>query len=73
MFEMFVNSAKLFLRGKLFKDFGKVVQQWLIALAAAVVVTVLLATYVNLWLGAIVGGAVGGALIPYLFKDLKYA
>ncbi len=73
MFEMFLNSARLFLRGKLFKDFGQVLRQWLIGFVVAVAATVALAVFVNPWVGAVVGGLLGGALVPYLFKDLKYA
>jgi uncharacterized membrane protein len=29
-------------------------------------------SFVNPWLGMIAGGAAGGALLPWLFKDLKY-
>lgn len=72
MFEMFLNSAKLFLRGKLFSDFGLLLRQAAIGVLVAVVATVLLALFVNVWLGAIVGGLVAGVSAPYLFKDLKF-
>ena len=72
MFGMFLSSAKLFLQGKLFRDNGAVFRSWIIGFAVAVVLILGLATYVNLWLGAAVGGLVGGALMPWLFRNLKY-
>lgn len=72
MFDMFLNSAKLFLRGKLFQDFGQVLKQWLIGLAITLIVLLALSWLVNTLTAAIIGGLLGGALMPYLFKDLKY-
>lgn len=74
MYEMFVNSLKLFLKGKLFRDPSAVLRQWLIGLAATILVLALLAA-VGLphWLAILVAAGAGGALQPWLFKDLKYA
>ncbi|MEM1264172.1 MAG: hypothetical protein AAGH76_17365 [Pseudomonadota bacterium] len=74
MFEMFLNSVTLFFRGKLFKEKGKVYRQVLLGavLTAAICVALVLAgapTVVSLCVGAMIGGAVQ----PWLFKDLKYA
>jgi hypothetical protein len=71
MFDMIINAAKLFLAGKLFRDNLAFFRQWGIGVAAALV---LMAGngFVNPWLGMVLGGAVGGALLPWLLRDLKY-
>ena len=61
MWDMFLNSMKLFFKGKLFREPKQVLRQWLIGLAVAVVKLVLLVS-----LGV-------GALQPWLFRNLKYA
>ncbi len=73
MFSMFMDSVKLFLRGKLFRDNLAVIRMWLIGFVVATGLVLLLALYVNLWLGALIGGLCGGALMPYLLRSLKYA
>ncbi|MBN8924760.1 MAG: hypothetical protein BGP10_01755 [Rhodanobacter sp. 68-29] len=72
MFDMFLNSARLFLRGKLFQNSSQVLKQWLVGLAITLAVLLALALLVNPLIAAISGGLLGGALMPYLFKDLKY-
>ncbi len=72
MWEMFVNSMKMFLKGKLFRDNKMVMRQGAIGIVAAVVLIVILGFFIPMWIAAIIGGAVSGALMPYLFKDLKY-
>lgn len=73
MWEMFTNSMKMFLRGKLFRDNKMVARQGSIGVILAIVLTVLLGKFVlPMWVAAIIGGFVSGALMPYLFKDLKY-
>ena len=71
MIEMVVNAAKLFVVGKLFRDNLAFFRQWGIGFAAALVLMVGLG-FVNPWLGMVAGGAAGGALLPWLFRDLKY-
>lgn len=73
MLDMMLNSGKLFFAGKLFKDNKMVIRQFLIGVGAGVIVLVAAAQVIPLWGAAIAGGAVSGALQPYLFKDLKYA
>lgn len=72
MFDMFLNSAKLFLRGKLFQNSNQALKQWLIGLAVTLAVLLALSWLLNPLVAAISGGLLGGALMPYLFKDLKY-
>lgn len=71
MLEMLVNAAKLFVAGKLFRDNASFFRQWGIGFAVALGLMVGL-SFVNPWLGMVVGGAIGGALLPWLFRDLKY-
>ena len=68
-----IESAKLFLSGKLFKDNAKVMRQLAIGAGVGAVVVVLVGQAAPLWLAAVAGGAVSGFLQPILFKDLKYA
>lgn len=74
MFDMFLNSTKLFFKGKLFRDPGAVARQWLIGLGVTLVVLIGIAkSGAPLWIAVVVAALVGGALQPWLFKDLKYA
>ena len=73
MLDMVKSSATLFFQGKLFADNSKVYQQ----MAAGIVVTALvLIALAKIGLpvvaAAILAGLVGGALQPFLFKNLKY-
>jgi hypothetical protein len=74
MWEMFTSSMQMFLKGKLFRDNKLVFTQGAIGVAAAAILIVLLGKFVMpMWAAALVGGFVSGALMPYLFKNLKYA
>ena len=73
MWEMAQNTILLFFRGRLFTDPAKVYRQ--LAIGAGVTALVMLAIAkvgAPLWIAALVAGLVGGALQPYLFKDLRY-
>jgi hypothetical protein len=71
MLDMLVNAAKLFFVGKLFRDNAAFFRQWGLGFATALALMVGLG-FLNPWLGMVVGGVAGGALLPWLFKDLKY-
>lgn len=73
MWEMVKNSMVLFFSGKLFAEPSKAFAQ----LSKGVVVTaiVFLAAAVSgvpIYAAAALSGLIGGALQPYLFKDLRY-
>lgn len=73
MWEMALSSARAFLRGRLFANNGKAFGQ----IAIGVVVTALLflaacKAGVALWGAGAAAGFLGGALQPFLFKNLKY-
>jgi hypothetical protein len=73
MLEMFKQSMMMFLKGKLFRDNAQVMKQGSIAVISVIVLIVVLGKFVlPMWIAAMIGGFVGGALMPYLFKDLKY-
>lgn len=73
MFDMFINGATLFFRGKLFQDNSKVISQILLGgLLAALLLVVLTKTGVPLWLSGLIAGFAAGAGQPWLFRDLKY-
>ena len=73
MWDMFSNSSRLFFRGKLFREPKMVLRQWLIGMAFTLLVLLVLAKAgLALWLAVLLASLCGGALQPYLFKDLKY-
>ena len=73
MFDMMMNSGKLFLAGKLFQDNGHMLRRLFIGVIVGIAVMVGVAQMAPLWAAAIAGGAVSGILQPILFKNLKYA
>ena len=74
MLDMALSSIGLFLRGKLFADPGKALTQVVIGTVATLLLFLISVKLlaVPLWLAAVFAGFAGGALQPYLFKDLKY-
>lgn len=68
-----IDSAKLLIAGKLFRDNGKAMRQLALGSAVGALVVIVLGLVLPLWLAAVLGGAASGLLQPYLFKDLKYA
>ena len=74
MWDMFNNSARLFLKGKLFRDPAAVFRQWLIGFGASFAAVVLFVK-LGMPLGAavVVVALAAGGLQPFLFKNLKYA
>ncbi|MBI3343892.1 MAG: hypothetical protein HY028_03345 [Gammaproteobacteria bacterium] len=73
MWDMFLNSLKLFLRGKLFREPKAVARQWLIGFGIALVIFLVLAKIgLPVWFAVVVTAFGAGFLQPYLFKDLKY-
>jgi hypothetical protein len=74
MWSFFLNSFKLFLKGKLFREPVQFARQWLIGLVVAIVaLLVLVKLGVALWLAVVLVAFVTGALQPWLFRNLKYA
>jgi hypothetical protein len=72
MFRMFTTSVQLFLQGKLFRDGRQVFAQWLKGFCLTLGLLLVMGWAVNPIVGVILASLVGGALQPYLFKDLKY-
>lgn len=73
MWDMFTNSLRLFLKGKLFREPRMVLRQWAIGAAITLLVFVVLAKAgVPMWAAVLVASVGGGAIQPFLFKDLKY-
>jgi hypothetical protein len=73
MFDMFMNSVKLFMAGRLFRDNRAVLLQWLKGFGLALALCVALGLLVSPLVGVVVASLVGGFVQPLLFKDLKYA
>ena len=73
MLEMFMDSATLFMKGKLFQDYKSVFIKMLIGIISTAVIAIILAKLGSgMWVAIGVASLIGGALQPYLFKDLKY-
>jgi uncharacterized protein involved in cysteine biosynthesis len=73
MFDMFMNSVKLFFAGRLFRDPREVFKQWLKGFAVSLAVLLVLGwLFSPLW-GVVAAALAGGLAQPVLFKDLKYA
>ena len=73
MFDMFMNSVKLFFAGRLFRDSRAVLMQWLKGVGLSLGLLLLLGVLVSPLVGVVVASLVGGFVQPLLFKDLKYA
>ena len=73
MLDMFLHSISLFLKGKLFQNPLHVVRQAAIGVVLTAAFCVALVKLMGaLWLAVLVSALVGGALQPFLFKNLKY-
>ena len=73
MFDMFMNSVKLFFAGKLFRDNRVVLVQWSKGFGVCLALLLVLGWFVSPLVGVVVASVVGGFIQPLLFKDLKYA
>jgi hypothetical protein len=73
MWSMAMSSMSLFFQGKLFAEPNKAYRQIAIGAGVTTIVLIVLGLLgTPVWLAAIVAGLAGGAIQPYLFKDLKY-
>lgn len=73
MLDLFWTSVLLFLRGKLFQNPVHVWSRVAIGIAVTALSCVALVKLVGaVWPAVIFSALVGGALQPWLFKDLKY-
>ncbi|HXQ41006.1 MAG TPA: hypothetical protein VN821_07055 [Candidatus Udaeobacter sp.] len=73
MWGMGKSSINLFFHGRLFADPKLVLRQLAVGIVAtAILLTVVAKLGAPLWLAALLAGFLGGALQPYLFKDLRY-
>jgi hypothetical protein len=74
MWDMFSNSLRLFVKGKLFREPAAVFRQWLIGFAIAVLAVVVFAKVgLPTWAAVTLAAVAVGLLQPFLFKNLKYA
>jgi hypothetical protein len=73
MFDMFMNSVKLFFAGRLFRDRRAVLIQWLKGFGICLALLLVIGWTVSPLVGVVVASLVGGFMQPVLFKDLKYA
>lgn len=72
MFDMFMNSVKLFVAGRLFRDHRAAFIQWLKGFLLTLAVLLLVGWWASPLAGVVLASLVGGAAQPVLFKDLKY-
>ena len=73
MLETAISSTRLMLTGKLFKNNVEVLRLVLLGAGSGALAIAVLSLVAPLWLAAIVGGAVSGAMQPYLLRHVKYA
>lgn len=74
MWDMFSNSLRLFVKGKLFRDPAAVLRQWLIGCGVSFVAVVIFVKLgMPLWIAVVFVAVAAGGLQPVLFKNLKYA
>lgn len=73
MFAMATSSAKLLFAGKLFKNNGQVILQFVLGSLAGIVVGVGVGQVAPIWVAALAAGAVSGLIQPVLLKNVKYA
>jgi len=73
MFNMFLNSVKLFFTGRLFRDGRAALIQWAKGFGLTLLLLVGIGWAVSPLLGVVVASLVGGLMQPVLFKDVKYA
>ena len=73
MWTMATSSMSLFFRGKLFADPAAAYRQLAIGIAVTAILMIGLGLAgAPLWIASLISGLIGGALQPYLFKDLRY-
>lgn len=72
MFDMFVNSVKLFFAGRLFRDHRAAFIQWSKGFVLSLALLLAVGWFVSPLLGVVVASLAGGVAQPLLFKDLKY-
>ena len=74
MLDMALSSIGLFLQGKLFAEPGKAMTQLVIGIVATALLflAAIKVAGAPLWIAAACAGFIGGALQPYLFKNLRY-
>lgn len=74
MIDMVRNSIGLFLRGRLFAEPGKAYAQLALGVMFTVLCFIAALRFGGLphWAAAVIAGFLGGALQPYLFRNLRY-
>ncbi len=73
MYDMFMNSMRLFLTGRLFQDLRMVLIRS--AIGSLITACICIAGYLTglpLAFAVILAALAGGALQPWLYKDLRY-
>jgi Na+-transporting NADH:ubiquinone oxidoreductase subunit NqrB len=73
MWAMAQSSISLFLRGRLFAEPSKAYRQIVIGvLVTALLLVAIVVAGAPVWVASIVASAIGGALQPDLFRNLRY-
>jgi len=71
--EMLIYSVRSFVRGKLFRDNGAALRQWLKGFSLTLGLLLAIGYFAGPLAGVVVSSLIGGAAQPYLFRDIKYA
>ena len=72
MRQIFTIAVQLFTKGDLFRSPFTVLKQWSKGLFLTLTLLLLIGHFVNPLIGVIVASLIGGAMQPWLFKDIKY-
>ena len=72
MRRIFTIAVQLFTKGDLFRSPFTVLKQWSKGFLFTLTLFLLIGYFVNPLTGIIVASLVGGALQPWLFRDIKY-
>lgn len=73
MLRTLANAGKLFVAGRLFRHPRAVWIQWTKGFAACLVLMLGFGWFVSPLVGVVVASWVGGALQPWLFRELRFA
>ena len=72
MRRIFTIAVQLFTKGDLFRSPFTVLKQWAKGFFLTLALLLLIGHFVNPLMGIIIASLVGGAVQPWLFRDLKY-
>ena len=73
MFQMLMYALRSFFQRKLFRDGHVALKQWLKGFVLTLMLMLVFGYLFTPLVGVVVASAIGGAVTPYLFRDIKFA